>query len=199
MKKLLAGAFIFSGFFVSTHAQELVCSANDERCLQIQYERACRVEDATAATCSSWIAALKGSSYSSEASIQLSIAASQLALSDLAGGSVSSRDYRTQAIATYRAIIEDHPNNTQARVGLSALTEDIEERVALLRRVVEIDPSYVFGYQSLSAALRRKPDGLAEAAGLMEMAYRAMPDSNDTRACDRERGSVDVRTDRPTG
>jgi hypothetical protein len=144
-----------------------MCALTDRACIDENYSSMCFEKDARPESCVAW---LRPFERSPSIDVRNSIADIYLLVAD----SWQSRDPQPQlkdrAAALIHGILEQDPMNGEALLGLANLAPTNEERVALLRRVVAVDPS-PWNLESLSRALSQNEANLAESAALLERAY----------------------------
>src|SRR5262245_43440012 len=158
-------------------AQDLVCATSDVSCFEQEREKACVRVGSTVDSCLGWLRALEQSPSSKDPNARISAAETNLVLNELTGGRASKTKYLDRAKQILEELIIDDPKNIKALFALASMREKKEERVQLLRRVVQADPTFVLGWTSLAAAVSSggaKRD-LQEGAEILEQAYLASP------------------------
>jgi tetratricopeptide (TPR) repeat protein len=164
--------------FACTHAaaQSLTCAVTDELCLQQEYEEVCR-NSSTVESCSAWLRSIQQSPQSAHPNLQLAAAAAHLAISDLTAGPAAKTPSRERAAALYAAVAQQDPTNARALLGLAALLDSRDEKIELMRRVVDLDPGNVMNLEMLAIVIGMggSQTDLAESAELMERAYELQP------------------------
>src|SRR3954469_19676423 len=126
---------------VAGGAQEFVCGLADAQCWQREHEKMCRDVGATATSCSAWLSRLEKSPNAEHPGIRLTAAAANVALGDFSADPSARAQFRDRAREIYRSLVRDDPTNASALLGLSNFTPNTEERLSLMRRAVESNPT----------------------------------------------------------
>jgi hypothetical protein len=103
--------------------------------LQREPERAC-LEAATIDSCTTWLRSVEQSPDYAHPNVQLAAASANLALSNLTGGAAAKTPFREQAANLYSKVIDKDPTNTRALVGLAVVSDSRDEKLTLMRRVL---------------------------------------------------------------
>ena len=174
------GAIVSLLSTLAVDAMAAQCATTDSVCHQQRYEIACAERPVKKETCTAFLRELEGRPDAGAATVRLTIAWTLDALADLGGDGQSSDQLRERSTGIYRAVLADDSTNIQAMYGLSARTQDAQERARLLRRIVAIDPRQVIALRSLANMVARPGDsaGLLEAGQLFERASAAQSNLN---------------------
>jgi tetratricopeptide (TPR) repeat protein len=153
------------------NAQSLSCDRDDYRCLQREYESVCREPRfATRESCADWVQRLESHPFAMAPDWRLIAAAAYGALADFSGSPERATQFRREETTIYRDLIAQNPRNVQALIGLSAVVDDSQERIDLLRRAIVVDPNNRFALKALVSDLAASGSE-GEAAPLLERAY----------------------------
>ncbi len=151
------------------------CSRSDDACWDRAFNVACAERGATEQTCSGWLErTLRPRVEPANTKARLLEAASNFRLAEITRGTPAENAYRARATTIYQALADQEPPVVDALFGLSTLARTDEERVQLLRRVIDVDPTNVSGLTALAHSLEyRSNDARLEAGQLYERAYAA--------------------------
>lgn len=149
------------------------CPSGGLACLELGYQAACLVDEATAESCGAAIETLRQRPDADGAVARLVTAHAWRAMADLSEDPDARQRYRSAAIAAYEQLVAEDPSNAQALLALSVEAEDAAERQRLLRQIVAVAPSDVVALQSLAAELQQtgRIADWREAGVLLEQAY----------------------------
>jgi tetratricopeptide (TPR) repeat protein len=141
----------------------------DRACVDENYSSVCFENGATPESCGAW---LRPFELSPSLDVRNAVAGTYLLVAD----DWQPRDpqpwLKDRAAALIHGILEQDPTNAEALLGLALLAPTNDERVALLRRVVAVDPS-PSNLESLARTLSQDQGNLRESAALLERAYEA--------------------------
>lgn len=149
------------------------CGAGDATCYQRQYEAACAMRGfAISEACSSWIAAVKGSARPDDRAAGLILGVAHMQLAMLHPDAATKARNREDSRQLYRELVESDPTDADALLGLSTATEDVSERIEILRRAARLKPeSYLAEIFAETLTRRGRPEDLLEAAESLERLY----------------------------
>jgi tetratricopeptide (TPR) repeat protein len=167
----------------ASNAQESNCGADDTACLTASYEAACRdPARSTAARCSAWLRRLETHTFADEPAWRLIAAAAYYSLAEMNDSPGEVNELRRQSAFLLRTVIAENPAGhyaSEAYLGLSALSTDLDENIEHLRNAVREDPANAPAAEILAHLLASKGSRTErlEAAGLMQNAYANQRDS----------------------
>jgi len=153
-------------------------SALDERCRTAQcvedlatercYSRAASLEG-----CREFIRSLQSSANRSRREYRLTYAASSGALAGRVVDDAEREKLQLEERNTYEKLVQENPKDAQALMGLAAIARDRPERIALLKRVAEADPTDTIALRTLAAHLAEgTPEEQAQGLEYMRRAYQ---------------------------
>jgi hypothetical protein len=145
------------------------CALTDRACVDENYSRVCFEKGAAPESCGAW---LRPFELSPSLDVRNAVAGTYLLAADHWQSKEPQPWLKDRAAALIHGILEQDPANAEALLGLASLAPTNEEHVALLRRVVAVDPS-PWNLESLARALAQDESNLAESAALLERAYEA--------------------------
>ncbi len=133
-------------------------SVLDERCRTAQcvedlatercYSRAASLEG-----CREFIGSLQSSARRAQREYRLTYAASSGALARRVESGAERDKLQSEERSTYEQLVQANPNDAQALMGLAAIARDRPERIALLKRVAEADPTDTIALRTLAMHL----------------------------------------------
>jgi hypothetical protein len=156
------------------------CSRSDDACWDRAFELACAQRETTEQGCSDWLErTLRPRVEPANTKLRLLEAAGNFRLAELTRGTATENAYRERARTIYQALADQKPPVVDALFGLASLASTEDEQVRLMRRVVEVDPTNVFGLYMLARSLGwSNNDARLEAGKLYERAYAAQTGLN---------------------
>lgn len=143
------------------------CALTDRACVDRNYSRVCFEKDSTPESCGAW---LRPFELSPSVDVRNAVAGTYLLAADYWQSRGPQPAFRDRAASLIHGILEQDPANAEALLGLALLAPTNDEHLALMRRVVAVDPS-PSSLESLSHALTQSEGNLAESAALLERAY----------------------------
>lgn len=154
------------------------CPASDLPCIENSFALACRMEESTHETCSAWLRELEASPIAESPNARLTAASAYTTLSETSEAPEDSVRFQAEASRILRDLVAENPADVQALLGLARRAPTPEERIAILERIVEVDPSYAFGWEALADAVddSEKPNDLIQSAQYLENAYNILTD-----------------------
>src|SRR5687768_3411395 len=165
------------------NGQDVECGADDSFCLQRHLEVSCREELSSRAACETLLHKLETHPDSAEIEWRIAAGWVYMSLADFATlpalndfGSVTEEEaarFRTQASALFNEAVNDAPDNPNALGSLAVITEDLQTRIDLQKRVVAADPSnHIFASALANDLVSLKGTaGYLEAAEVVAAAY----------------------------
>jgi tetratricopeptide (TPR) repeat protein len=153
------------------------CSADDSACLTRGYEAACRIpERATPESCDIWLKNLEAHEFAEQPAWRIAAAVAYHSLAEKSSSPELAEEYRERSARLYQDVISTYPTGpaaSEAYIGLSALTDDLDEYVELMRRAVAANPNSAFALEFLSHSLEQRgsESDMREAASFLEAAY----------------------------